>query len=112
MSAGHFVQTVSYFRGVKPTTQHLRRQQAHATADWTSREDFLNHLAIVINRDVEVLTVKRNLPRRATQFAWTLDANRSYGRHFDRLRMFARDSFLTRGRIVSRSRFRSAHRFV
>ena len=67
--------TVSNFRGIETTAQHLRSQQAHAARDWTSGKHFLNHLAIVIDGDVEVLAVKRNLPGGAAQFARPLDAD-------------------------------------
>ena len=74
VSAGHLVETVSNFSRVETTAQHLRRQQAHAAADWAGGKHFLNHLAIVIDGDVKILAVKRNLPGGAAQFARTLDA--------------------------------------
>jgi hypothetical protein len=72
----HLVETVSNFRRIETTAQHLRSQQSHAATDWTGSKHFLNHLAIVIDGDVEVLTVKGNLPGGAAQFARTLDAYR------------------------------------
>ena len=60
---------------VETAAQHLRSQQAHAAADWTSRKNLLNHLAIVIDGDVEVLAIERNLPGGAAELAWALDAN-------------------------------------
>ena len=74
VSARHLVKTVSNFSSIETTAQHLRSQQSHAATDWTGSKHFLNHLAIVIDGNVEVLTVKRNLPGGAAQFARPLDA--------------------------------------
>src|SRR5712672_2003661 len=74
MRARDFVKTVSNFGRIGTGAQRLRRQQAHTAADWTSGKHFLNHLAIVIDGDVKVLPIKRNLPGGAAQFAWALDA--------------------------------------
>src|SRR5215217_6693767 len=95
MRARNFIQTVRHFRSVETATQHLRREQAHATADWTSCKHFLDHLSVVVNGNVEILTIERNLPGGAAQLAWTFDPDRGHRRHFDRLRVFARNRFLT-----------------
>ena len=81
--AGDFVQAVGDFGGIETAAQHLRSQQAHAAADWTGGKHFLNHLAVVIDGDVKVLAVERNLPGGAAQFARTLDAHRRQFRRGD-----------------------------
>src|SRR4029077_7157568 len=74
--ACHFVKTVSNFSSIESTAQHLRSQQSHAATDWTGSKHFLNHLAIVVDGDVKVLTIKRNLPGGTAQLARPLDAYR------------------------------------
>ena len=61
-------------RDVKSTTQHLRRQKSHTTRNGSGRKDFLDQMAVVIYRDIKVLSVKTYLPCRATQFARAFDA--------------------------------------
>src|SRR4026209_550646 len=83
--AGHLIETVGHFRGVEAATQHLRSKQSHAAADWTSSKHFLDQISVVIDGDVKVLAVKRNLSRGSAELTRTLDADRGNGRHLHRL---------------------------
>src|SRR5712692_5656567 len=75
--ARHFVQAIGNFRRVKSTAQHLGSQHADTAADGTGGKDLLNHLVIVIDGDVEVLSIEWNPPGRADQFARALETNRA-----------------------------------
>src|SRR6266705_5069679 len=59
MRARNLVQAVSDFRRVESSAQHLGSQHADAPTNWTGGKDFLNHLAIVVDRHIEILSVER-----------------------------------------------------
>ena len=61
--AGHFVQAVGDFGGVEPAAEHLGSEHTDAAADRAGGKDFLNHLVIVIDRDVEILAVEGKIGR-------------------------------------------------
>src|SRR5437879_7385295 len=75
--ASYFVQAVSNLRRIKSAAQHFGSQHADTAADGTGGKNFLNHLAIMIDRDVEILSVERNAPGGAGKFARTLETNRA-----------------------------------
>ena len=66
----------------------------------------------MIDGDVKVLPIERNLPGCAAQLTGTLDANRRYGWNLDDLRVFACDRFLTRRSIVGGRRLSGANRVI
>ena len=77
VGAGYFVQAVGNFGGVETAAQHLGSQHPDTAADGTGGKDFLNHLVVVIDGDVQILSVERNAPGRADQFARTFEPNRA-----------------------------------
>src|SRR5262249_31829816 len=54
-----------------------RAQLASPAADRTGGKDFLNHVVVMIDGDVEVLSVKWNSPGCATKFTRPLEPNRA-----------------------------------
>src|SRR5688572_16823201 len=104
--AGDFVQAVSDFCRVESATQHLRSEHANAATDGAGGKYFLNHLIVVIDGDVEVLSVEGNAPGRAAQFTRPLEPNRTLlARGSFRFRQTTRGSFVLRfGASLSKHR--------